>query len=82
MLTGMPGEPMTTIKVPKQLRERLSREAAREGVTAANFVARLVDDHERQSRFEEVRRAYESDDDSYAAETAEWDSLANDGLRE
>jgi hypothetical protein len=77
----MTGESMTTIKVTKHLRERLSRDASRAGLTAAAFISDLLDEHERQARFEAVRHAYEtSADDAYAAETEEWYALAGDGL--
>jgi hypothetical protein len=77
----MSGESMTTIKVPKHLRERLSRNASRSGLTAAALISDLLDERERQARFDAVRHAYEtSADDAYAAETEEWDSLAGDGL--
>ena len=72
--------PMTTIKVPKDLRARISREAADSGVTAAAFIADLLDERERRARFQAVAQAYETADDSYADETAEWDELADDGL--
>ena len=81
---GMTSEPMTTIKVPKHLRERLSRNAGRAGLTAAALISDLLDERERQARFDAVRHAYETstDDagDAHAAETQEWDSLAGDGL--
>jgi macrodomain Ter protein organizer (MatP/YcbG family) len=78
---GMSSESMTTIKVSKHLRERLSRNAGRAGLTAAALISELLDERERQARFEAVRRAYEdSADDAYAAETQEWDSLAGDGM--
>lgn len=80
MLGGMSAEPMTTIKVPKHLRERVSRGAAQAGLTAASFIAELIDEHERQERFDAVRRAYETTDATYAGETADWDSLSADGL--
>ena len=80
MLDGMSTEPMTTIKVTKQLRERVSRSAARAGLTAAGFITDLIDEHDRQDRFNAVRRAYETNEVTYAGETAEWDSLAGDGL--
>jgi hypothetical protein len=78
---GMSSESMTTIKVPKHLRERLSRNAGQAGLTAAALISELLDERERQARFEAVRRAYEaSADETYAAETQDWDSLAGDGL--
>jgi hypothetical protein len=72
---------MTTIKIPKPLRERISRDAARSGMTAASYLARLVGEQERRDRFAAVRAAYAGEDDaSYAAETAVWDATSADGL--
>jgi hypothetical protein len=76
----MPTEPITTIKVPKELRERISREAAREGLTAAGFISALLADYQQQARFQAVRDAYATSDPTYTTETGEWDSLAGDGL--
>ena len=47
-------EQMTTIKVPKSLRQRIAREAERDGSTLAVLLSRLLDDHDRQARFETV----------------------------
>lgn len=71
---------MTTIKVPKKLRERISRDAARRGLTAAGWISALLAEHDRQARFGAVRRAYETADSTYAKETEDWDSTAGDGL--
>jgi len=79
MLDGMP-EPLTTLKVPKALRERISRQAAAEGSTAAGLLARLLDEHDRRLRFEAVRAAYAEPDASYRDETADWDVALADGL--
>jgi hypothetical protein len=79
MLDGMSGE-MTTIKTPKPLRERLARDAAAEGVTAAGLISRLLDEHERRQRFRAVAAVYAQPDESYDAETEAWDALAGDGL--
>lgn len=73
-------ESMTTIKIPKQLRERVARDAAEQGLTAAGFIATLIDDYERRRRFDAVRRAYASTDPSYVDETKAWDALAGDGI--
>ena len=76
-------EPMTTIKVSKRLRDRIARDAAREGLTAAGLLANLIDAHERADRFAAVRRAYDSDlDPEYRAELDSWGTLAGDGLDE
>jgi hypothetical protein len=73
---------MTTIKTPKPLRERLARDAAAEGVTAATLISRLLDEHERRARFQAVAAAHAQLDDSYDAETREWDAVVGvgDGL--
>lgn len=80
MLTGMTTESMTTIKVPKDLRARISRDAAEQGVTAAGLISALLDEHERRARFRAVGRAYAAADPAYEAETDQWDALAGDGL--
>jgi hypothetical protein len=72
---------LTTIKVPKSLRQRISRCAAERHITAAELIGELLDDLERRARFDAVREAYAAEEESYAAETADWDSLADDGLR-
>lgn len=71
---------MTTIKVPKTLRQRISRDAAREGLTAAALIAELLDAHDREARFAAVREAYEATDAAYIVETEAWDSTSSDGL--
>lgn len=71
---------LTTLKVPKDLRERITREAAREGRTAAGLLSDLLDERDRAARFEAVRRAYASPDDSWRAETEDWSVAAADGL--
>jgi predicted DNA-binding ribbon-helix-helix protein len=80
MLGGMPGT-LTTIKVPKALRERIAARAGRRRMTAAEVIAELLDEADRRSRFTAVREAYATTDASYREETDEWDSLADDGLR-
>jgi len=72
----MTAELMTTIKVPKSLRDRISRDAARAGLTAAGFLATLLAAHERAERFDSVRQAYAAPPDpGYVAETEQWDRL-------
>jgi hypothetical protein len=78
----MPSTDTTTIKVPKALRERISLDAAKEGVSAAQLIATMLAERERGARFRAVRAAYETADDAYRAETDEWDSLAGDGFDE
>ncbi|QBX55883.1 toxin-antitoxin system protein [Nocardioides seonyuensis] len=73
---------MTTIKVPKDLRDAVMQSARAEGLTAAEFLARLTREHARQQRLEAVRRAYDSADADrdYSEITADWDTTGTDGL--
>jgi hypothetical protein len=74
-------ETVTTIKVPRSLRERIAARAGQQRMTAAEVIAELLDDADRRARFQAVREAYASTDDaSYREETEAWDSLADDGL--
>lgn len=70
----------TTIKVSQELRDRIARQAADRGLTAAELLAQLLDERDRQARLEAVRAAYLTPDASYAAEVAAWDAVAADGL--
>jgi predicted transcriptional regulator len=76
----MTAEQLTTIKVSKDLRERISRDAAAQGTTAAGLISSLLDEHEKRARLAAVRRAYATADDGYLAEFEQWDELAGDGL--
>ncbi len=80
ILIGMP-DTVTTIKVPRSLRERIAARAGQQRMTAAELIADLLDEADRRARFEAVREAYASTDASYREETEAWDSLADDGLR-
>lgn len=79
ILSGMT---LTTIKVPRTLRDRINHDAAGRGVPAATFIAALLDEYERAQRFAAVRKAYadQDADDDYAAEVVAWDATAADGL--
>ena len=72
----------TTIKVPSELRDRLSADAKQHGQTIAARLADLLTAAEREARFESVRLAYERlpEDDDYWAETRAWDALSTDGV--
>ena len=73
--------PQTTIKVPVTLRQRIAGDAAEKGVTAAVFLAGLVDRYEREQRFAAVGRAYvTAPDDDYTALTQEWDALSGEDV--
>lgn len=73
---------MTTIKVPKELRDAVMSSARSEGLTAAEFLARITREHARTQRFAAVRKAYaEADPDrDYVEITEAWDDAAADGL--
>ena len=72
---------MTTIKVSQPLRQRIAGDAVAEGVTAAAFLAGLLDRYERDQRFAQVRRAYSGGvDDEYAELTEAWDGAADQDL--
>ena len=76
--------PLTTIKVPQQLRQRIAGGAAEEGVTAAVFLTGLVDRYDRDRRFAQVRRAYagydSGADSDYAELTQTWDRVTAEDL--
>lgn len=80
MIRGMPE--MTTIKVPKSLREYVTASAREEGLTSAQFLKRLTDEHARQRRFAAVRRSYvaTTGDEDYRQVAAAWDRAVGDGL--
>lgn len=80
MLSGMAGEPMTTIKLPRHPARAGVRRRGPRRADCCRLDLRLLDERERQDRFEAVRRTYSSADSTYAGETAEWDRLAGDGL--
>lgn len=50
--------PTTTIKVPRELRDRLSKVAQQERTTLASVIARLLDAAEEQAFWEAVRNAH------------------------
>ncbi len=71
---------VTTVKVPRSLRERIARNAAATGQSAAAFLADAVDRWERDQRLAAVRAAYSGSTDSdYRAEINAWDQTAVDG---
>lgn len=75
--------PVTTIKVPQPLRQRIAADAAAEGVTASVFLAGLLDRYDRDQRFAQVRRAYTGGADTdYAELTDAWDQAADQDFDE
>ena len=74
------GDPVTTVKVPRSLRERIARNAAASGQTAAAFLSDAVDRWERDQRLAAVGEAYAgSADGAYLAEVNAWDKTVADG---
>ncbi|GAA3091334.1 hypothetical protein JOF29_006860 [Kribbella aluminosa] len=73
---------MTSLKVPKHVRDSIMRSARAEGLTAAEFLQRVTDEHARHQRFAAVRRAYAEGnrDSDYDEVTAAWDEAGEDGL--
>lgn len=73
---------MTTIKVPKLLREEIATSARTEGLTAAAFLEHLLAEHSRAQRFVAIREAYaRSAQDPADSEITEiWDRALGDGL--
>lgn len=68
---------LTTIKLSKSLRDRISAAAADEGdATHQKFLERLMDEHDRHKRLAAVAAAIRGTDEqslaSWRAETAEW----------
>ena len=75
--------PVTTVKVPRSLRERISRDAAEAGQTAAEFLGTVVDRWERERRLSAVEHSYRARGDvdrSYQDETAAWQVTDADGF--
>ena len=75
----------TTIKVPKGLRETVMRSARAEGLTAAEFLAKVTEEHARTRRFDAVRQAYATaatagHDRDYQGITDAWDAAVDDDL--
>jgi len=79
ILMGMP-DPVTTIKVPRSLRERIATRANEQRKTAAEVITELLDDADRRARFDAVRASYVQVDASYLEETEAWDTLADGGM--
>lgn len=71
---------VTTIKVPKELRDRIASQAADRGVTAAQLLDELLRERERRARLDAVRAAYADRDAAYTAEVDVWDTTSADGL--
>lgn len=82
MTTTTREDAVTTVKVPRSLRERITKDAAEVGQTAAGFLTIVVDRWEREQRLAAVRRAYEAVDDEYRDDSEAWDPTNTDGLHD
>lgn len=75
-------DPVTTVKVPRSLRRRISRDAALSGQSAAGFLGVAVAQWERAHRMESVRATYsapEASSHDYLDEVSAWDTTSDDG---
>lgn len=79
MLVGMLSD-MTTVKVRRSTRELISRAARQQGSTIDEYLTRLLEEQAWRDRIAEAARAMSAPDVEYAAEVAEWDAIASDGL--
>lgn len=74
----------TTIKVAKELRDRLRREADRDDLTLGQLLEELLEERARLRRFETMRTALaatpRAEYDAWVDETAEWEATDSDGL--
>lgn len=68
---------LTTIKVPVELRDRISRGAKERGLTAAALLNQLLDDSDRAHRMRAVGEAFSKvdDDDEYWDDLRAWDAI-------
>ena len=78
MLNGMPSD-MTTVKVRRATRERLSAAAGAHHKTIEEYLAFLLDEQQWRERVEQARAAMAEPDSDYVQETAWWDTAADDG---
>lgn len=72
-------KPVTSVKVPVDLRDRIVADARARQQTVAAFLDSILDEWERQQRFQAVRSAYanltEEQRGDYTAETEAWASI-------
>jgi predicted transcriptional regulator len=73
---------MTTIKVSKKLRERISASAAEQRQTIHMFLESMLDEHERRRRLAAVAAAYTQADEQtledWRTETDQWEAVDTD----
>lgn len=73
---------VTTIKVSKPLRDRISAAAAQRDQTVQNFMEQVMDEHDRRERLAAVAAAISGADDgtlsAWRSETAAWAAVDAD----
>ena len=76
MLLTMASTDVTTVKVSKRLRERISTRAAERNQTVHDFLEHILDDYERHLRIDSVATAMAAADDTaldeWRAESDAW----------
>ena len=70
----------TTIKVPSELRDRISRGAQERGLSAAGLIESLLDAYERRRRMELFGRSFRGADAEYWDEFKSWDLALGEAL--
>jgi predicted DNA-binding protein len=74
---------MTTIKVPRELRDRLAAQAEDQGVTMASVISHALDELEEQDFWLAVHRAHagltKADREAYLSEPVTKDGLLEEG---
>jgi len=77
---------LTTVKITKELRDRLNDIARAEGATAGSVIERLLDDYIWRTRMEDAtRKMAESAPEvraEYLEESQAWEQVSHDGLSE
>lgn len=65
----------TTIKVSEELRDRINRQARAEGLSAAAYIEKVLESHQRMLRLESFATAINSAPEDYWQEVEAWESL-------
>lgn len=70
----------TTIKVPVELRDRISAHAREQGLTIARYLADREDERDREERWHALRESIAASppDESYRRELQDWDAAMSD----
>ncbi|HZJ29045.1 MAG TPA: hypothetical protein VFD37_03540, partial [Solirubrobacterales bacterium] len=71
-----------TIRVTRETRDLLAREAGQRGISLSAMLSRLARDMAREANFRSEREARRADTNSTAtdAEERDWDSVVGDGI--